>query len=158
MYWSTTNVQAAAGSAKRAAERVDDSDIEPERDLFNLDRFVEAQDANGTFKNVLAALREGRRKPQPSTWMWFVFPQMDKCLTRERRPDRREKDVWPRDQALVSLDEARAYLNHPILGPRLREAAHAVLNSPFTDKYTVMVRAFPPSYTFQGSGRSRSRF
>ncbi|KAK7737374.1 hypothetical protein SLS53_006678 [Cytospora paraplurivora] len=111
-------------------------------DPFNLNRFVKAQDASDIYNRVLAAIREGRRKPQPATWMWFVFPQMDKCLTRERRPHRRERDVWPRGQALTSLDEARAYLNHPVLGPRIRKAAQAVLDSPFADKFAVMDNMF----------------
>ncbi|ROV98685.1 hypothetical protein VMCG_06713 [Cytospora schulzeri] len=113
-----------------------DNDLTP--DPFNLNRFVKAQDENGTFARVLATIREGRRKPQPATWIWFVFPQMNKCLTRDRRPGRRHKDVWPRGQALTSLDEARAFLRHPILGPRIREAAQALLDSPFSDKFSVM--------------------
>lgn len=116
-----------------------DRSLESHPDPFHLDRFVKAQDANDSYNRVLAAIREGRRKPQPATWMWFVFPQMDKCLTRERRPHRRERDVWPRGQALASLDEARAYLSHPVLGPRIRDAAQAVLDSPFADNFTVMV-------------------
>lgn len=111
----------------------------PIPDPFNLERFIKAQDEGDIFNRVVAAIREGHRKPQPATWMWFVFPQMDKCRTRERRRKRRHRDVWPRGQALTSLDEARAYLKHPILGPRIREAAHAVLDSPFTDCFTVMV-------------------
>ncbi|KUI69594.1 hypothetical protein VM1G_04747 [Cytospora mali] len=111
-------------------------------DPFNLDRFIKAQDENDTFNRVVATIREGRRKPQPTNWMWFVFPQMNKCLTRDRRLNRREQDVWPRGQELTSLDEARAYLRHPILGPRIREAARAVLDSPFTDKFTVMDNMF----------------
>lgn len=125
--------------ATPATSNTANPDSDPDPDPFNLDRFVKAQDEKAIFDRVLATIREGRRKPRPATWMWFVFPQMDKCLTRERRPKQRHRDVWPRGQALTSLDEARAYLRHPVLGPRIREAAQALLDSPFSDKFSIMV-------------------
>lgn len=126
---------------------------ETDNDPYNLERFITAQDQGGAFDKVLAAFRGGHRKPSPTTWMWFVFPQMDHCQTQSLRVKLseghsryedveeqtwREKDVWPKGQPLTSLDEARTYLRHPILGPRVREAATAVLNSPFADKFSLM--------------------
>lgn len=124
-----------------------------DNDPFNLERFIKAQDQDNSFNEVIAAFRGGHTKPKPATWMWFVFPQMNHCQTqslRARLSDDglsyedseeqtwRRRDVWPRAQALTSLDEARAYLQHPILGDRAREAAQAVLNSPFADKFALM--------------------
>ncbi|KAG8160844.1 hypothetical protein KVR01_009108 [Diaporthe batatas] len=127
---------------------------EAARDPYNLDRFIKAQDQNNAFDEVLAAFRGGHRKPHPAiTWMWFVFPQMDHCQTQSLRArissdglsyedvDEhrwRRRDVWPAGHALSSLDEARAYLRHPILGERARQAATTVLESPFADKFALM--------------------
>jgi uncharacterized protein (DUF1810 family) len=83
-------------------------------DPYNLQRFVAAQDAGGTYDTALAELRAGAKR---SHWMWFVFPQVAGL---GRSPAARE-------YAIASLDEARAYLAHPVLGPRLREAAQALL-------------------------------
>jgi uncharacterized protein (DUF1810 family) len=124
-----------------------------DRDPYNLERFIKAQDQGNSFEKILAAFSGGHRKPHSSTWMWFVFPQMDHCQTQSLRVklgddgisyvDKdeqkwRRRDVWPKGQALTSLDEARAYLRHPVLGERARRAATAVLNSPFADKFSLM--------------------
>jgi len=77
-----------------------------------LDRFVEAQD--GVYDDALAELSAGRKRTH---WMWFVFPQiagLGSSPTAQR-------------YAIASLDEARAYLAHPVLGPRLRACAEALL-------------------------------
>ena len=79
-------------------------------DPFELTRFVTAQDAGGTHDQALAELRRGRKS---SHWMWFVFPQIAGL----------GRSGMDRTYAVRSLDEARAYLAHPVLGPRLREAA-----------------------------------
>jgi uncharacterized protein (DUF1810 family) len=79
---------------------------------FDLDRFVTAQDG-GVHERALAELASGRKR---SHWMWFVFPQiagLGVSATSQR-------------YALASLAEARAYLAHPVLGPRLRECADTV--------------------------------
>lgn len=126
-------------------------------DPYNLERFVKAQDEGKAFDTVLAAFRGGHQKPKPATWMWFVFPQMNHCETQSLHVKLRKgvsyeyedvdektwlkKDVWPNGQALTCLDEARAYLAHPVLGPRAREAAAAVLGSPFADKFALMDNA-----------------
>lgn len=113
----------------------------PEPDPFNLQRYVDAQDRDGAFDRVLAAIRDGSGLPRPSTaWMWFVFPQMDHCETRYRptcvaRPGR---DVWPPGHALTSLDEARALLRHPVLGPRMARAAQALLDTRHADVFCVL--------------------
>jgi uncharacterized protein (DUF1810 family) len=80
----------------------------------DLDRFVDAQEA--VYPAVLAELTAGRKRTH---WMWFVFPQiagLGSSPTAQR-------------YAIGSLDEARAYLAHPVLGPRLVECARAVLST-----------------------------
>ncbi len=81
-------------------------------DAFNLARFIEAQQAS--YATALAELRSGRKT---SHWIWFVFPQL-KGLGISSTSER---------YGLSGLAEARAYLAHPILGPRLREATAAML-------------------------------
>ena len=75
-----------------------------------LERFVAAQDAHDTYATAVAELRAGRKR---SHWMWFVFPQIAGL---GRSPTARR-------YAIADLAEARAYLAHPVLGPRLRECA-----------------------------------
>ena len=77
---------------------------------FDLERFVRAQDDGGTYEAAVAELRSGRKRGH---WMWFVFPQVAGLGS----------SPTARAYALSGLDEARAYLAHPVLGPRLREAA-----------------------------------
>ena len=84
---------------------------------MNLDRFVRAQE--GVYDHALAELRRGRKQ---SHWMWFVFPQ----IAGLGRSD------TARFYAVTSLDEARAYLAHPLLGARLVEATEAVTAAPGT--------------------------
>ena len=91
---------------------------------MDLERFVEAQD-HGTYEQALAELRAGRKRTH---WMWFVFPQIA-GLGRS--------DI-ARHYAIGSLDEARAYLSHPVLGPRLRECAQALLDAGATDAEAVL--------------------
>ena len=79
---------------------------------FDLGRFVAAQ--AHVYAQALAELRRGRKE---SHWMWFVFPQVAGL----------GRSAMARRYAIASLDEARAYLSHPLLGPRLRECTEAVL-------------------------------
>ena len=79
-------------------------------DPYDLQRFVTAQDAGGTYNRAAAELRGGRKT---SHWMWFVFPQIAGLGF----------SPTARTYAITSLDEARAYLAHPVLGPRLTESA-----------------------------------
>jgi uncharacterized protein (DUF1810 family) len=82
-------------------------------DPFRLQRFVDAQDRGGTYDAALAELRAGRKR---SHWMWFVFPQIAGL----------GRSPMAQEYAIGSVEEARAYLEHPVLGARLREAAQAV--------------------------------
>jgi uncharacterized protein (DUF1810 family) len=83
-------------------------------DPFELGRFVAAQDR--VYASVVGELRAGRKE---SHWMWFVFPQIAGL----------GYSSMSARYAISGLDEARAYLAHPILGPRLRECAWLVLAS-----------------------------
>ena len=82
-------------------------------DPFNLQRFVEAQ-SRGVYEQALAELRDGRKR---SHWMWFIFPQ-------HRDLGRSETAKF---YGLSSIEEARAYAEHPLLGPRLRQCCEAIL-------------------------------
>lgn len=81
-------------------------------DPFDLGRFVEAQ--NRLYPTVLAELRAGAKR---SHWIWFVFPQL-RGLGHSTTAHR---------FGISSLAEAKAYLEHPVLGPRLRECAALLL-------------------------------
>ena len=80
-------------------------------DQYGLERFVSAQES--TFEQARSELRAGRKR---SHWMWFIFPQI------------RGLGSSPTAQrfALSGQDEADAYLDHPLLGPRLRECTSLV--------------------------------
>jgi uncharacterized protein (DUF1810 family) len=82
---------------------------------MTLERFVEAQDEGGTYEQALAELRAGRKT---SHWIWFVFPQIEGL----------GQSPMSQTYALAGLAEARSYLDHPVLGPRLRECARALLD------------------------------
>lgn len=79
---------------------------------FDLQRFVEAQ--NPVYDQVMQELQTGRKR---SHWMWYVFPQVD-GLGHSAMAER---------YALAGIDEARAYLAHPLLGPRLQACVTALL-------------------------------
>jgi uncharacterized protein (DUF1810 family) len=79
-----------------------------------LQRFLDAQDSGGTYERALAELRAGHKT---SHWMWFVFPQ---------RAGLGQSEI-SRRYAIDSPAEARAYAEHPVLGPRLVECAEALL-------------------------------
>ena len=82
-------------------------------DPYDLERFVTAQDAGGTYQHALDELRGGSKR---SHWMWFVFPQIAGL----------GQSPTARKYAVTSIDEAKAYRRHPVLGPRLLECAGAV--------------------------------
>ena len=82
-------------------------------DPFDLQRFLDAQ-AGGTYERAVAELRAGRKM---SHWMWFVFPQIA-GLGRSEMAIR---------YAIGGLDEARAYVAHPVLGARYDESCQALL-------------------------------
>lgn len=85
-------------------ERIDESN--------DLRRFLLAQEAH--YERALAEVKAGEKR---SHWMWFIFPQIEGLGSSE----------MARRYAIRSLDEARAYLAHPVLGPRLVECAEAAL-------------------------------
>ena len=81
----------------------------------SLERFTEAQE--GVHERALAELRAGAKV---SHWMWLVFPQIAGL----------GRSATARHYAIASLEEAREYLAHPVLGPRLVAAAHAAADAP----------------------------
>lgn len=120
-------------------------------DPFDLQRFVEAQAR--VYETALAELKAGDKR---SHWMWFVFPQVAGL------------GLSPTAQryAIRSLEEAKAYLAHPVLGPRLRECtaavtavsertAHQVFGSPddlkFRSSMTLFTEAAPEEPLFRAA-------
>ena len=83
----------------------------------DLDRFVDAQEADGTYDHALRELRAGRKRGH---WMWFVFPQVAGLGT----------SATSRRFALETVGAARAFLAHPVLGPRLLDCVDALLELP----------------------------
>ena len=81
-------------------------------DPFNLQRFLDAQARN--YAQAIEELRAGRKA---SHWMWYVFPQIAGLGS----------SAMAQTYAIGSLGEARAYLEHPLLGERLRDCVRAVL-------------------------------
>ena len=84
-------------------------------DPYDLERFLTAQNDGATYPQALQELRAGSKR---SHWMWFVFPQISGL----------GQSATSRRYAIASLDEAQAYLQHPVLGPRLIECATTVDN------------------------------
>lgn len=83
-----------------------------ERDQYNLERFVSAQDS--IYAEVVSELRAGMKTGH---WMWFIFPQI-------RGLGRSSVSI---EYAISSREEAAAYLQHPVLGPRLKACTRLVL-------------------------------
>ena len=81
-------------------------------DPFDLERFVQAQ--RGDYERALAELKSGRKR---SHWMWYIFPQLDGL----------GQSSMSRRYSIKNPAEARAYLTHPLLGPRLHECADVLL-------------------------------
>ena len=115
------------------------------------EHFVEAQDA--VFARVIDELAAGRKEAH---WMWFVFPQL-RALGRSPTAQR---------FGLASLEDARAYLRHPLLGPRLirctvlvnaveGRTAHEIFGSPddlkFRSSMTLFHRAAPDEPAFRAA-------
>ncbi len=87
------------------------SDTISRDDPFDLIRFTNAQES--IYDRVLAELKSGRKRTH---WMWYIFPQFDGL----------GQSTTSKHYAIKSIEEARQYLNHPILGTRLLECAEAV--------------------------------
>jgi uncharacterized protein (DUF1810 family) len=94
-------------------------------DPYELERFVRAQDEDGTYVDALAELRAGRKTTH---WMWFVFPQIAGLGL----------SSMAARYAIASLDEARAYLQHPVLGPRLLACTRALEARPERDAARIL--------------------
>src|SRR5215207_4529996 len=90
---------------------------------MSLDRFVAAQD--GVYAGALAELRAGRKRGH---WIWFVFPQLAGL----------GRSSTAQHYAIADLAEARAYLAHSMLGPRLVECARALADLPGHDPVAVL--------------------
>jgi len=86
-------------------------------DRHNLQRFMDAQD--GIYDTALAELHAGSKR---SHWMWFIFPQLAGL----------GRSPTAKFYGIASIDEARAYLRHPLLGSRLRQCVEALL--PWKDR------------------------
>jgi uncharacterized protein (DUF1810 family) len=91
-------------------------------DEHDLSRFVEAQ--RSTYERALSELRSGRKR---SHWMWYVFPQLAGL----------GRSAMSRRYAIADAAEAKAYLEHPVLGPRLVECASAVLGIDGRSAYEI---------------------
>ena len=81
-------------------------------DTFHLNRFMDAQ--AGIYETAYAELKKGQKRTH---WMWYIFPQIDGL----------GRSTTAKYYAIKNLEEARQYLKHPVLGPRLLECAEAVL-------------------------------
>lgn len=92
-------------------------------DDFDLERFVAAQ--ADSYDIALAEIKRGEKR---SHWMWYIFPQIAGLGS----------SPMAQQYAIRSLDEARAYLDHPILGPRLRTCVEALQDLPPTNAVAVL--------------------
>ena len=103
-------------------------------DLYNLQRFVDAQ--NPVYDQVCSELKRGRKT---SHWMWFIFPQIEGL----------GHSSMAQKFAISSLEEATAYLEHPLLGPRLRECTKLVnaINNRTVDE----IFGYPDNMKFRSS-------
>ena len=93
-------------------------------EAIDLDRFVAAQDSAGSYQQALSELRAGRKR---SHWIWYVFPQV------------KGLGMSPTSQrfGIDGLQEAQAYLAHPVLGPRLLECARTLLDLDGSDPVAI---------------------
>lgn len=89
---------------------------------FDLERFVKAQ--NSVFDDVLNELRDGYKRTH---WMWYIFPQLvNFCRT-----------PISRYYGITGIEEAKAYLAHPVLGSRLREVSQVILDLDMSDPEAI---------------------
>jgi uncharacterized protein (DUF1810 family) len=87
--------------------------VSPSNDPYDLDRFVRAQAPD--YDRALSELRDGKKR---SHWMWYIFPQIEGL----------GQSPMSHRYSIKGAAEARAYLDHPVLGPRLRECCAVVQN------------------------------
>jgi uncharacterized protein (DUF1810 family) len=103
-------------------------------DTYNLRRFVEAQAS--TFEQARSELAAGSKR---SHWMWFIFPQIHGLGS----------SAMSQRYAISGLDEARAYLAHPMLGARLRECT-ALVNA-IPNATSEKIFGYPDELKFHSS-------
>jgi uncharacterized protein (DUF1810 family) len=103
-------------------------------DIYNLQRFVTAQ--NPVYDQVIAELRAGQKQ---SHWMWFIFPQIAGLGYSD----------LAKKFAISSLDEADAYLRHPVLGTRLRECSRLVAD--IENRAVEQIFGYPDHMKFHSS-------
>jgi uncharacterized protein (DUF1810 family) len=103
-------------------------------DRYDLQRFLVAQ--NGIYARAISELRQGRKQTH---WMWFVFPQIEGL----------GQSAMARKYAIWSIDEAREYLRHPILGERLKECTGLVTD--LEDRPIEDIFGYPDYLKFQSS-------
>jgi uncharacterized protein (DUF1810 family) len=103
-------------------------------DPYNLQRFVDAQ--RSVYETVCAELRAGRKH---SHWMWFIFPQIEGLGSSE----------MAHRFAISSLEEAKAYLEHPVLGARLRECSRLVAD--VDGRSVEQIFGYPDDMKFRSS-------
>jgi uncharacterized protein (DUF1810 family) len=89
------------------------SDSQSTSDPYDLDRFERAQ--VGDYEQAVSEIMTGRKRTH---WMWYIFPQLDGLAF----------SSTSKRYSIKSIDEARAYLDHPVLGPRLLKCAEAAVN------------------------------
>ena len=111
-----------------------ENNIENINDKFELNRFIEAQEP--LYPTVLKELKNGIKL---SHWMWFIFPQVFGL----------GQSKTTQFYAIKSKEEAIAYLNHPLLGERLRECAALLLSH--EDKTASQIFGSPDSFKLQSS-------
>ncbi len=120
-------------------------------DEYGLARFVDAQDNGATYQHAVEELRRGQKT---SHWIWFIFPQIAGL----------GRSPTSRHYAISSLEEARKYLGHPVLGPRLLECSAIVSSTQhrtalqifgaidaqkLRSSMTLFMRAAPEQVVFQ---------
>ena len=105
-------------------------------DAYQLARFVDAQDLNGMYKNAVSELQDGEKRGH---WMWFIFPQIAGL----------GYSAMSRKFAISSLREAEAYLQHPVLGPRLINCAQILMT--ISDKSAVDILGVIDAMKLQSS-------
>ncbi len=119
-------------------------------DQFDLDRFIRAHDTGESFAVALREIRNGRKTGH---WIWYVFPKLSGLGSSD----------MSRRYAITSIDEARAFIRHPLLGNRLREITSAALDHhqegatklfgidqiKFRSSMTLFLRAAPDEEIFR---------
>jgi uncharacterized protein (DUF1810 family) len=103
-------------------------------DPYNLQRFIDAQ--RGSYEQAMKELTAGRKQ---SHWMWYIFPQIQGL----------GRSTMAQKYAVSSLDEAKAYLEHRILGPRLRECTQLVTAVKLSAIEDIL--GYPDNLKFQSS-------